>query len=328
MRKDASAPLSEIHPSWASQWLRRIQLLLSLLSVGVLVYVFIVVGRDMQSLLARPKAVSWGTLLVSEALLLFFFALQAQGWRLTLARLDGSKLSLGTAFHVWWLTQSGRYLPGKGLIWVGRYALASAHGVPLQTISLSLFLEHILTPLGAVLIFSLFSLMYVANFLGSWLWFIIGTAGGCLLLLSPPLLQKATDIWAQFRHQPQVQLRLNWTDIIPLAVHYMFQWAVAGTAFVVFLVAVTQIELENRLVLIGIFPLAWVCGFLSIITPGGLGVREAALGLLLTNFMPVSLAVFVASASRLWWMLGEGISFLTALSLARFHRSSAQIHVS
>ena len=59
------------------------------------------------------------------------------------------------------------------------------------------------------------------------------------------------------------------------------------------------------LVTLAAFVAAWTLGFVSFITPGGLGVREAALVGLLSPFLSVSEATAVALVSRITWTAVE-----------------------
>lgn len=64
----------------------------------------------------------------------------------------------------------------------------------------------------------------------------------------------------------------------------------------------------------GAFSGAMVLGFLAVIVPGGLGVREGVLVFLLSSSMPLPVTTLVALLYRLWFTLVEvvlfGISFL------------------
>ena len=53
------------------------------------------------------------------------------------------------------------------------------------------------------------------------------------------------------------------------------------------------------------FVASWLVGYLSFITPGGLGVREGALVILLTGILGPGEAGFLALVSRFLWMLAE-----------------------
>ena len=63
--------------------------------------------------------------------------------------------------------------------------------------------------------------------------------------------------------------------------------------------------------------MTWVVGLLAFLTPGGLGVREGALALLLSPFLPVPLPTVVALLARVWWTVAELISVATAMLVGR-----------
>ena len=66
------------------------------------------------------------------------------------------------------------------------------------------------------------------------------------------------------------------------------------------------------LYVIGVFLLSWVAGFLFIITPGGLGIREASIVLLLKHVLPVPTLIIIAFYSRIVWTISEILSFIFA----------------
>jgi uncharacterized membrane protein YbhN (UPF0104 family) len=49
-------------------------------------------------------------------------------------------------------------------------------------------------------------------------------------------------------------------------------------------------------------------GFIAIIFPGGVGVRESALYALLLPVLPAPVSLAIAAGSRLWTMFGEAVS--------------------
>ncbi len=69
-----------------------------------------------------------------------------------------------------------------------------------------------------------------------------------------------------------------------------------------------------------IFPLSVVLGIISIISPGGLGVREAVLTAFFTINYDADTAISISTVSRLWFLLGETIIFLTGLLFYQLSR--------
>ena len=73
-------------------------------------------------------------------------------------------------------------------------------------------------------------------------------------------------------------------------------------------------------ILTACFAFAWIVGFLSFLTPGGLGIREGLLGLLLSNYMIPSQATNVALLCRLWMLSAEILLAGTAFLLHKQDR--------
>jgi hypothetical protein len=70
---------------------------------------------------------------------------------------------------------------------------------------------------------------------------------------------------------------------------------------------------------------AYAVGFLALVTPAGLGVREGVLTLALAQVMPAGAALAVALLSRLWMMLVEllGAGLMQLLGRGRAARQLA-----
>jgi len=73
------------------------------------------------------------------------------------------------------------------------------------------------------------------------------------------------------------------------------------------------------------FVASWVVGFLSLLTPSGLGVREAVQAGLLSLVVPWPVAVALAILSRIWLIAGEVTGAGLGLALGRWgKRGSGQ----
>ena len=67
----------------------------------------------------------------------------------------------------------------------------------------------------------------------------------------------------------------------------------------------------------GAYALAWTLGLATLVSPGGLGVREGVLAALLSGLLPGGMAVVAALASRLWL---TGVELLCAAAAWRGDR--------
>ncbi len=81
---------------------------------------------------------------------------------------------------------------------------------------------------------------------------------------------------------------------------YLLVWISLGIAFFLFVKSIYPIHITQFPIIMSIFAFAWSIGFMTLITPGGLGVREGILSLLLTSCLPPATATLIALLSRIW----------------------------
>jgi uncharacterized membrane protein YbhN (UPF0104 family) len=82
-------------------------------------------------------------------------------------------------------------------------------------------------------------------------------------------------------------------------------WVVTGLAFAALVHSLHPLAAADVPLAVAAYAGAYAIGFLALITPAGLGVREGVLTVALAQIMPVGAALAVALLSRLWMMLVE-----------------------
>lgn len=97
---------------------------------------------------------------------------------------------------------------------------------------------------------------------------------------------------------------------VKVLVPHSLLWICQGGAFFLLVRSFTPVPWADAGVLTACFAFAWIVGFLSFLTPGGLGIREGLLGMLLANYLPTSQATLVALLCRLWMLSAEILLFL------------------
>src|SRR5438874_6868928 len=235
-------------------------------------------------------------------------------WRTVLERL-GSHLGLRACLRIYLASEFVRYIPGNvwhvltRILWVGKYSVSR----PIAFASMAI---ELITKLAAgILVFSV-SLLFWHDFgkLGSLLrgslLDILGIASIIALFigLHPRILNGVLN-WTLLRMKREpIQLTLHYSDILFITLAWCASWIIAGTAFYVLLLALWPAAPIVALpVCIGIYAIAWDIGFVSFITPSGLGIREAAIVALfaLALPLPTGLASVIALLSRLVSTLAE-----------------------
>ena len=70
---------------------------------------------------------------------------------------------------------------------------------------------------------------------------------------------------------------------------------------------VVPIEISLLPSIIGMFSLAWIAGYLVFFAPGGLGVSDLSLSLLLASIMPPPIAIVVSLSFRFLVFVAEAV---------------------
>lgn len=102
--------------------------------------------------------------------------------------------------------------------------------------------------------------------------------------------------------------------------YYVLSWLAHGLAFQLFASSFGTLAGAHFSQVIGAYALAYVTGLVAVFAPGGLGVREGALGVILASFVGGEFPVYtVAVAARLWNVAAEllVLAGAIAISLAR-----------
>lgn len=228
-------------------------------------------------------------------------------WKTVLARL-GARLGLRASLRIYLGSEFVRYIPGNvwhvltRILWVGKY------GVSRPVAFASMAIELITKLAAGVLVFAV-SLLFWRNLndvgrlseqridfaLG------IGTILALFIVLYPPVLNWLLNLALRVLKRDPIKLTVRYRDILLVTLAWGASWFVAGSAFFVLLLALwSGAPLIVWPICIGIYALAWDIGFVSFITPSGLGFREGAIvGLFALAFpLPGVLATIIALLSR------------------------------
>ncbi len=244
----------------------------------------------------------------------------------------GQAVSYFHTFLVNFGSQAAKYLPGGIWAFPGRILGYQRIGVEPAAAVISLLREESILFIGAALI-GLASLPE-GLLADDWLRLaiLIGGAAGILAILAMQLpgLGRLISKIPYFKDQaPGRSLettRLNpaWIPIA-LIISLGF-WSLTGIGFSYLITAISPSSAQiNLLQAAGIFCLSWCAGYVMILVPSGLGVRETAMTVLMANFLPVADAISLALMARLWWTIGEGIFMVFSLMVMAAHPLKSRV---
>ncbi|MFW5772474.1 MAG: lysylphosphatidylglycerol synthase domain-containing protein [Phototrophicaceae bacterium] len=284
---------------------------------AVVLFVGLYLADQWDSLRGYPLNIRWGWLLLSQVLLTCSLGLLAAPAPLILNALDSPR-PLPVILRVFFLSNIAKYLPGS--IWAlpGRVYLYQQTGISTARSAVIVFWEVLGMVAGAALI-GLLGLPLLAAVLPGWLLALgaIGMLTGALLAINARRVLPRLPLPARLRHmldRPDAWLTSG--QIAAVMALYALAWLAIGIAFTLMVAAVQPLQsAEWWLLLPGLHAIAWVIGFLVIVAPGGIGVRDALLVLGMLALVDEPLPALVAILARIAWTLAE----VSALLLAEFY---------
>ena len=301
------------------------------LPLAILVFFLGQLKNDWSNLTAHTF--QWNPWLLGLAFMGFMLQELSYGliWQAILARL-GHRLDLRLCLRIYLASEFVRYIPGNvwhvltRILWVGKYGVSRPIAFASMTIEL-------ITKLAAgALVFAVSLLFWhdlgvgainqVSTINQAPMVVIVGVAMilALLVVLYPRVLNWLLNLALRLLKRDPVILTLRYVDILLITLAWSVSWLVAGGAFYVLLLALWPgTPLVALPICIGIYAIAWDIGFVSFITPSGLGFREAAIvGLFaLALPLPAGLGTIMAFLSRLVSTLAELICVGVAYMVSR-----------
>ncbi len=281
-------------------------------AVAVVVAVAYALVREWQPVTAamheaRPR---WGVLALSGAIVLANYALLIEAWRIVLAGWEGERrgaaapaLGFWESARIWSVSNLGRYIPGK--VWqMGSMAvMAQERGVSGITAAGAAVVVTLINTVAGFVVLALTGagVLHVPP-LGIAVIALLGLG----LLFAPRLIPWLGSLAGRLLRRPIVVGRIPHTAIWLAALISAASWVVYGVAFRVMAVGALGSATGAVGTYIAVFTASYLAGFLALIAPGGVGVREIVMfaGLRQAGFTGGEATLLVV-ASRVWLTILE-----------------------
>ena len=285
-----------------------IKIVLTLIFVAFLIYLIV---KNLSTIKSYPWELNLSYLVPGFLVMIFSLTFFPIVWREILSSL-GIRIPLKKSIQIYFIANAGRYIPGKVWQFVGRvYFLKKFDSIK---VIWSMWIETLLAIISAItcsVIFSFSSLNTIKHnklypILALFLILIFFT-------LNPKLIQKLlTKIT-----KSSVDINIPLLKMVLFFFSFLLIWIGVGTGFYLGLKGV-NLSISWRDIT-GVYSLSWALGLLSIFSPGGIGIRESIITVLLTEKTGgAGIAAVIALFTRAFITLGEIFFLLISMVLARF----------
>jgi hypothetical protein len=283
--------------------LRTASVVLVLLSLAFLVHR---VAGDWERLEPERLSLAIGPLAAHLGLLALSFLFLIAGWHLLL-RAFGPHLPFRAAARSWLLGGIARYIPGKLASLVGRVVVCVREGGNTGAATAALVTEQVLYGIiGLAFLLAAGPRLVPASIVSvDPRLLLAGALVAAVLLVHPALIRRLTGAASRLAGRDDLPSNPGYGRLATVGSILAAGWILHGLAGFALVRAVTPLGAEHAPDAVLAFVGSWAAGFLAFLVPAGLGVREAALTLLLTPSIPGPLAVAVALLARLTWVVVE-----------------------
>ena len=274
-------------------------------------------------LFASPRILAL-TLGLSVVQLLSLFLL-AYVWRVILKCFVKSSIDMANVADVYFKSNIAKYLPGNVGHYIGRQVLGISLGMTQTQLALSSVFEIGLTTLSALMIALIFGGRKLFETYDSLrqndaLTIIVGMIA-CILsvfviLLLLKVIKKNNLLHAILSLFTE---KLFWISIAWAISLYIIQFFIFGSIFVLLVRMNILLSVADILILLTASIISWIIGFITPGVPGGMGIRESALLLMLPKY-PQDTILFAAIIHRVIMIFGDIMAWI--ISVAFLGRNS------
>lgn len=270
--------------------------------------------RDSTDLLAMLRDADWNWLTVSLILGSLSIFLNTPVFYMLLREQHGlvEKPSFPYAMSLFFIGQVIRHLPGRfwGMAYQINRSRFQIYPLTLIKVNLDLMLIHLNLQVFSSLIILLSYILenIVIGFIAFLVWSIffisslrLNWAYAFLRILKYFIPENISN--RLNNHIPEKISNYSWSVVVRIwfvmvvsRVAYLLAWQTFPHVF-------SDLAMEKMIVLCATYSLAWVVGFLSMITPAGLGIREVVFISLSGDMLSVSNTAFLALFVRAWLLV-------------------------
>jgi len=256
--------------------------------------------------LRLPSRIDYGFLGVSLLLLFSGFFIQGLSYGFLLRRF-GYSVSYHASFVAFSKNVLTKYIPGKIWMMLGPAShINRMYGYPMsQLVSISFISQFISIWIAISISFGLLVISSVAlilKFTAFAVW------GMMTLIIFTRLFHDAFGKASNLLLSKAISIpSISFQDTFKVFPVYVIYWLLYGLGFVLLCASLGS---KTSMMLVYAFPLATVIGIIAVIVPGGIGIREGILTLMLVDSgIRVEVATAISISSRLWFLSGELFCF-------------------
>lgn len=214
-----------------------------------------------------------------------------------LARSFGLNAPILSAGKAWFVSQLGKYVPGKVTLLLAR--LDGYRGYSKRKITVATGIEYI-AMLASAFVLSIAALTSAFQIVPNYIrWFAGIGAVLFLFLLWPPLSLHVINLILKFLKREQIEEFPPYGLLLRFVGAYILAGLLQGMGLFFILNSLLPVDFRYFLIITGTYEVAGLIGIAAVFAPSGIGVREGVLFLVLPAFIPMPAVIIGTIVMRL-----------------------------
>lgn len=287
---------------------RRVAVVAGVLAVGLLAFA---VYRQREDFAAAVADMRVSTLLLAFAAVILALGANMMSWRATMASVQ-APVPLVPAGRVFFLSQLGKYVPGSVWPVLAQMELAKERGISRARSGAAALLAMLIGVVTSSVLGAALVIVAQPDARARYWWVLVVIPAG-VAVMYPPVLRRLMTLAARVLKRPAFDVPISGRGILGAALWSVLMWVLFGAHAWLIARDLAGTGEVTFPVMTGAFALSWVVGFLVILAPAGVGIREAALVVALGGALTPPGALALALVSRVLMTLGDAL--MAGLSL-------------
>ena len=241
--------------------------------------------------------------LLSILVLTMYYILLPFIYNLILKGLD-EHVSFKDLFVLYYQARSGRYIPGKMWSVVGLIVLGKRKKISVLKMGITAVVGILIILMTA----GLHSMLLVHHYIPQHrmnLWFIMACIAVFMIIMNTSRIRYLTNKIVKKKLSGTLGVEgidagLSYGTYLKIIAYCWVSWIIYGFAGTLFIHSVYPLDIESFITLNSMFALAYLIGYLSILVPGGIGIQEGIITLILSTMMSAGIAAGIAVMLRVW----------------------------
>lgn len=275
-------------------------------------------AKEWSSFVEAIKSLTLGSLAVASISAVFALVCSAMSWRASFLAL-GMNLNVLTSLRVYFESQIGKYIPGSVWPVVSQMEMAKSQGFSRVRSGTAAVLAMIVGVVTSGSVAAILLVVSSPSALKAY-WYVLLAVGLGAIVITPAGLRLMLGLLGRVFRKKFDTSEISGHGILLSVGWGVLMWLSYGVHTWVVLRDLTGPDRVSFISATAAFALAWVVGFLVVVAPAGVGIREAVMVVVLTGSVDERSALAFAVISRVILTVVDGLAAGGAYVIERLWR--------